>query len=427
MGISKARNNGEKLPRVAAFVAAFLLYSCALIAHAQESPKGAPAVSDEVSIDEREVKRATEIKKKYEQGLFKHRGVIGVGVGLSKDHQRVVIRVYLDEAAAKPSLPTKLNGVPVEIVKSKRFKALDGPGGHRITRPRPVPMGTSTGNSVIKTIGDDEVAFETVGTLGFRVRRLQEQTDPKVKPDPASAEVGYITANHVAAAAPLDPKDFFSPICPASIGTHTLEVNVADPDMDPIFDFQDFLLGNLPESGVVQCQPGTGDTDFICAGTGGLKIGTLDLVIPIVMGGEFLNTMDAAFVKSSRACVSRHILDIGVPGSKSAFPQLGKKVQKSGRGSGLTTGIVTTVNATVIVDYSNFGACGIAKFTNQAIVEIETDGGDSGAPVLQGKNPVGLLLAGNGTEAAVTPLPFILSALGVELDSNQKDGEGDAC
>ena len=335
---------------------------------------------------EREVKAITAIKEKHEASLFKHQGVIGVGVGLSKSGQRLVIQVYSEKSSDTSSIPSEIEGVPVEIIETGRFRAFDGPIGfnHQITRPRPVPMGTSTGNE-----------NGGAATLGFRVRRVSN-----------SSEVGYISANHVAADSPItDEPDGF--LCPAQL--------------DP---------ANAPEFDLIQCQPGSADTPFDCHEVKDLAIGKLAQVIPLIMGNKFPNLVDAAFVKSSRACVSKVVMDVGVPGKTPILPKIGAKVQKSGRTTGLTRGIVLSVNATVAVDFLGCGTNGstaIAKFINQIVVKSADTSvpidpfalpGDSGAPVLLGKTPVGIVIAAepDATTTTVTPLVNVLNALAVELD-----------
>jgi hypothetical protein len=378
-------------------------------------PKVAQSSDDEgIRVDEREVMKATKVKEKHGASLFKRKGVVGVGVGLSKDNMRVVIRVYVNKSQSKGSLPSELDGIPVEVKETKGFIAANGvgPAGHQKPFPPPVPLGTSTGNAITGR-----------GTLGFRVIRMPEQTDPKVKPDPASAEVGYITAGHVAAS---------TGGCPVLIDPDnptTLEVKAFDGTAEE----RDFIVMNLPNFELAQCQPSLAE-GFGCAA----EIGKLTQFIPLI-GGSFTNTLDAAFVESSRACVSSSILDIGLPGKKAAFPKLGAKIRKSGRKTGFTEGIVRAVNTDTVVTFVGCGKNGEdapVNFTNQAVIEPRDVTvplipialpGDSGAPVLKGKTPIGMLLAAevDGTSATFTPLPVVLSALGVELDSS--DDTAGAC
>jgi hypothetical protein len=157
--------------------------------------------------------------------------------------------------------------------------------------------------------------------------------------------------------------------------------------------------------------------------------------VPLVMGNQFLNTVDAAFVKSRRGCVSQNILEVGAPNSAPAFPQLGDTLLLSGRTSGLITIRVQTVNATVSVSY-NGGICGVARFVNQVITVPVSSGaaslpGDSGSPVVRLVEssiiPVGLNFAGNGFVGIINPLPLVLNALGVAIDTAPDEAPPAAC
>ncbi len=337
-----------------------------------------PLAGEAAPVDEQEVKAATAVKERHEASLFGHPGVRGVGVGLTETGDKVAIHVYVDASADKSSLPSQLDGVPVRLIETGGFRAHDGPPGdnHRLAYALPVPMGVSTSN----------VNGTFAGTLGFRCTRIGD-----------ASNVGYVTNNHVAAAS--GPS-----LCPAQL-----------------------MPGVLPAFGVNECQPGTLDAGGGCTLP---PIGGLVQVVPLVMGPAFLNTVDAAFVKSNRGCVSNAILDIGVPTANARFPVLGDIVQKSGRTTGFTMGTVTTINATVDVGYG--AACGTARFVGQAIVTPIGDPsmslpGDSGAPMLAGPDPVGLNFAGDGTVAVINPMPAVLNALGVEIDTAPDDPPSVSC
>jgi len=216
------------------------------------------------------------------------------------------------------------------------------------------------------------------------------------------ADVGYVTNNHVAAASGTT-------LCPAQLN-----------------------LTNLPVFNLNQCQPGLLDARGTCVAP---PIGALVQAVPLVMGNQFLNTVDAAFVKSRRGCVSKNILEVGAPDSAPAFPQLGETLQLSGRTSGLITIKVQTVNATVSVSY-NGGICGVANFVNQVITVPVSSGaaslpGDSGSPVVRLAEsniiPVGLNFAGNGFNGVLNPMPLVLNALGVAIDTAPDEAPPAAC
>jgi hypothetical protein len=101
-------------------------------------------------------------------------------------------------------------------------------------------------------------------------------------------------------------------------------------------------------------------------------------------------------------------------------------VQKYGRTTLLTTGVVSGIEATVYVTYGNR----TATFSDQIIVNGAQDfigPGDSGSllvtynpdlPEEGGREPVGLLFAGNddGSLAVANPIDAVLDAFGVTID-----------
>jgi hypothetical protein len=315
------------------------------------------------------------IQGRNASALMESRGTHGVGVGLLADGKTLGLLLFVDRRMPATSLPTQVEGVPVRVVHSDGFVKHDGPCDqgvpcHAGTYPKPVPMGVSTGN----------INGDFAGTLGFRVHRLG---DP--------SQVGYVTANHVAAAD--------SNLCPAQLKPAALAA-----------------------FNVNQCQPGIFDSP---TGTCALarRIGKLLQVVPLIMGTQFPNVVDAAFVVSKRGCVSKSIRDLGLPTATAAFPVIGDVVHLSGRTSGRLTNKVMAINAIVDVDYG--GACGTARFVGQAIAEpIDSDAasrpGDSGAPVVSATlngTPLGLNFAGDGFVSVMTPMPMVLNALGVQIDT----------
>jgi hypothetical protein len=337
------------------------------------------------------VAAATEVLEQHKSELLALPGMTAVGVGLMRDGATVGMHIYIQQGADARPMPRSMDGVPVMVIEGgSPFEAHDRGAfsaedeasiDHTGIFNLPVPMGISTGN----------VNGLLAGTLGYRVMRLGNPSD-----------VGYVTNNHVAAASGPN-------LCPAQLNP-----------------------ANLPVFNVNQCQPGILDARGICVLP---PIGALVQAVPLVMGNQFLNTVDAAFVKSRRGCVSKNILEVGAPDSAPAFPQLGETLRLSGRTSGVITIRVQTVNATVAVSY-NGGICGVARFVNQVITVPVSSGaaslpGDSGSPVVRLEAssiiPVGLNFAGNGFNGIVNPVPLVLNALGVAIDTAPDEAPPAAC
>ena len=144
------------------------------------------------------------------------------------------------------------------------------------------------------------------------------------------------------------------------------------------------------------------------------------------------NEVDAAIAQAeSERVVESRILRAAGQLDKLVPPEvkgaINMKVQKSGRTTGWTRGVVDLLGVTVNVNYAPLGAPPkIARFDNQFRVTVPGGGafsqaGDSGSLVTTGENnPVGLLFAG-GVGAGGLDVTFcnhielVLSALGVTI------------
>jgi hypothetical protein len=324
-------------------------------------------------VTEAQLRPVIAVQRSHEARFLAMPGVVAIGSGLTEDG-RPAIHVYVHTnvlSASAVAIPRQVENVPTIVLETDEIQAFDRPSGNNPSDAfaRPVPMGVSTGN----------INGTFAGTSGVRVFRSG-----------MSDTVGYITNNHVAAAADTS-------LCPAQL----------NPAQMPVFD-------------VEQCQPGLLDADDTCVDP---PIGSLVQTIPIIMGGQFENTVDAAFVSSSRTLVEKTILAIGNPSPTVYAPAVNLKVWKSGRTTGLTMGTIQTINATVNVRY---GACGVAKFIGQIIITPGTfsAAGDSGALVLGGtdragrRKPVGLLMAGSSTITVANRISDVLGALHSQIDTN---------
>ena len=146
-------------------------------------------------------------------------------------------------------------------------------------------------------------------------------------------------------------------------------------------------------------------------------------------GSRPANAVDAAIaeVRSGQVQTDGTILDIGVISAQTLTPTVGLAVQKSGRTTGHTTGVISAVNVTVDVGYST--ECGgssnqVARFTNQFRVTDGTfsAGGDSGSLILESSvsgppRAVGLLFAGSSSSTIANPIDAVLNAFNVTLVS----------
>jgi len=309
--------------------------------------------------------RVKEVHQKYTDRLMAKEGVVGTGVG-QDSNDRLVVRVFTERAGIG-EIPKELDGIPVDVEITGRIHALTPPQGKgrfvdspRIDPtawfPRPVPIGVSTGHTDI-----------TAGTIGCRVKGF-------------AGRVYALSNNHVYA--------------------NENSATMRDPVLQP---------GPYDGGGTV---PGRDDV-----------IGTLyssERIRFAILEFDWwpTNRIDAAIALSSTDNLGNATPSdgYGTPRSTTAEAHVGQIVQKYGRTTGLTEGMVYAVNATVNVSYSS----GMARFVNQIIIipGSFSAGGDSGSLIVThtGKNPVGLLFAGGSTITVANPIDPVLTRFGVTID-----------
>jgi hypothetical protein len=126
-----------------------------------------------------------------------------------------------------------------------------------------------------------------------------------------------------------------------------------------------------------------------------------------------LNLVDAAVAKPlNDADLEKAIVGIGVPNG-TAEVSVDDKVRKSGRTSGLNSGTVKVVQATIKI---GMGDAGDAVFSDQVVVTQMAQPGDSGSLVVNERNQaVGLLSAGSDTVSIFGRIKNICDALSVRM------------
>ncbi len=164
-------------------------------------------------------------------------------------------------------------------------------------------------------------------------------------------------------------------------------------------------------------QPGRHDGSY-------RHVGDLDDFVLINFSGP--NFVDCATAQVDESLVTPEFLYMQATGS--AFYRIssvvgsetaGMRVGKSGRTTGLTSGIITAVGVTINV---NMGDGQVAQFVDQFAVSGSNGPfslpGDSGSLIWtwdSERRPVGLLFAGGGGTTFANSLPLVLSALDIEL------------
>ncbi len=328
-----------------------------------EKISGPAAVPVEPAPASASVGAAIRAQNRHTDMLMRERGVVGTAVGLLSNGRAVVQVFVLDDTPRR--IPETLDdSVPVLVRVTGMLVAYSDP----TTRLRPAPIGFSVGHPSI-----------TAGTIGARVVN-------------GAGTVFVLSNNHVLAASNA-----------ASIG-------------DPIL------------------QPGTFD-----GGTAADQIATLSAFNPINFQGG-LNVMDAALAQSDHTFLANFTPaddGYGTPSSiifgdanndrvfDNVAALLNFTVQKFGRTTKLTHGVISAVNATLDICYEVvFISCTkSARFTDQIVIAGNgfSSGGDSGSLIVTDNatlNPVGLLFAGSATQTIANRIDLVLNHFNVTVDGS---------
>jgi hypothetical protein len=284
----------------------------------------------------------------------------------------VAEKVSLPQLPRRDRVPSAIDGVPVDVVATGPFRALQT----RTERHRPAPGGVSIGHRDI-----------TAGTLGCLVRR--------------GGRVFILSNNHVLA----NGND-------AGRGDAIIQPGPHDGGRvpgDQIADLEAYVpITFLDEPS--QCSFARGLIGLLNAGARLIGSRTRYRSITIDAGD---NLVDAAIAGPREpGLVKGEILGIGtIAGLGSGA--LGMTIKKSGRTTGLTTGQIIQVDVTVNVEY---GPGRVARFADQLMAGPMSQGGDSGSAVLDNSNRlVGLLFAGSDNSTIINRIEHVFSALGLTL------------
>lgn len=137
----------------------------------------------------------------------------------------------------------------------------------------------------------------------------------------------------------------------------------------------------------------------------------LSRFVPINFSGG-ANLVDCAIAEGNFHVLNREIYWVGHVNGM-AHPSLGQLVYKTGRTTGHTSGKITSINATVSV---NYGGGKVALFKNQITTTAMSQGGDSGSLIVNEKNQaVGLLFAGSSSITIANPIAPVMSMLGIKF------------
>jgi hypothetical protein len=346
------------LPLVA--LAGVVLSNCGPEASAPTSPSSATPTTP--SAPASSLSLAVAAQARHSDQLLAIPGVVGTAVAVEENGQARV-RLFTRSPDVR-GLPATLDGVPVSTVVTGAIKAFPaapslGAAAVAVNRKSKFARPVPIG---ISTGNQGECL---AGTIGARVK--------------AGTKLYALSNNHVYA---LENR--------AALGTNVLQPGRFD----------------------LNCATGTADV-----------IGKLSKFVRISFTAGTKNRVDAAIASVTSGNLRRNTPSdgYGTPTAKIVTAALNQKVQKYGRTTGLTSGTVVGINATVDVEYSNSK---IARFVGQIVIQQPrgkfSDAGDSGSLIVDNnRHPVGLLFAGakDGTTFA-NPIGAVLNALSVSIDGS---------
>jgi hypothetical protein len=330
------------------------------------------------------VQEAIGVHHRHHNWLMRIPDVVGTGVGIGPDGLPA-IKVFTARHGVK-GIPEWLESTPVHAEVSGRFYALrgktcDSTGACTVAErwPLPVPTGVSVGHPAI-----------TAGTIAARVTK--------------EGNVYLLSNNHVLAN-----------INQATLGDSILQPGAYDGGLNPddaigqLTDYEPIKFCTVFWIWIICDETNTMDAAIALSDPSNLGFSTPVGQFGSVAGyGAPSSTIHPAYGNP------------GTIGDENLTSLLGIGVQKYGRGTGLTTGSINTINATVDVCY-DADCVNIARFTDQLIAGPGnfSAGGDSGSLVVTNdglKQPVGLLFAGSDTITIINRIDLILKRFGVTVD-----------
>ncbi len=329
-----------------------------------------------------EMERIRAVKDKHGAKIMAKENVVGLGAGYKEtkgvktDRMALVVmvrkKVSIEELKKRDVVPAVIEGVITDVIEVGEIIALQA----RTDRWRPAPGGVSIGHFKI-----------TAGTLGALVKDVE--TD----------EVLILSNNHVMANSnDATPGDSILQPGPHDGGTVAKDT-IANLERFVPIQFQS-------EPPPIPCPVSkmvAGIANFLA-----WLVGSKHRLLSVVI--QQANQVDGAVAKpTGPEVVNNEILEIGTV-TEDTEPELGMEVRKSGRTTGLTTGTIQLLDASVNVGY---GGGKTALFTNQILTSNMSKGGDSGSLLVkrEGNRAIGLLFAGSDQVTIHNPIGYVKDAL----------------
>jgi hypothetical protein len=329
--------------------------------------------------------KVAQVKSQALPALMKKPNVIGVGTGYkTRDGRRTgdlcivamvtqkIPRAGLEQSAL---IPHEIDGISTDVVQVGFLRAHPA----RTDRWRPALGGVSIGHYQI-----------TAGTLGCVVR------------DKPSGARLILSNNHVLA----NSND-------AQAGDPVLQPGTADGGRAPgdtfatLERFCPLAFSDAPATcGLARFYADLGNALA-------RLLGSKHRVQVSFSDPQAVNQVDAALARPvNEADLLDEILEIGAP-TGTIEAALGMAVRKSGRTTGLTTGLIVVIDATLEISYGERKA----TFEGQLVSTPMSQPGDSGSLLVAADSlaAVGLLFAGSDQATIYNPIKPVLDCLNVSI------------
>ena len=237
-------------------------------------------------------------------------------------------------------------------------------------------------------------------------------------------EVGSVTASGAAEVPAAGSNSLSCRMRPAQGGLSisrvaglggSIAAGVIDADVPSGEPKRYYLLGsnsvlaalNQGQAGDPILQPSAADGGHVANDT----LGRLARWVPLNFD-EQPNFVDAAIAEVSFADLDRSVFWIGHAVERSARVRIGQMLQKTGRSSCYSTGLVKAVNVTLAVGYAGRKA----RFCRQILTTPLATAGDGGSLALDSaKRAVGLTLAASSSVTVVSPIGLVETLLKIRV------------
>lgn len=352
------------------------------------------------------------IQERYQEQLMNKKNVVGVATGYKNhDGHTPAVVVLVEEKVSSGTLsqsdliPREIEGVRTDVVAVGRLVALaDMPMGDAQSAPHLAPSPRHRHRPLIPAGVSISHHRVTAGTIGAIVR------------DRTTGQRYLLSNNHVLA----NNNE-------ASAGDNILQPGTLDGGQNPndkVAELARFLAlayleGDiLPPGASPSPAPSKPSNPFAAL----LQLLTNTLqpkpAPTVIMPVSKDNVADAALARPSNDDLfTKQVRGIGNI-RQSTQPTLGMRIRKTGRTTDTTQSTVTLLNATVSVAYNTSRGVRNARFAGQVICDSFSQGGDSGALVVDAasQTAVGLLFAGSGLASIFTPIDVVLNTLNVDIE-----------